>query len=192
MDAISITTLADRRNIEIERTVLKERGRLLNFIRQRVPDRDDAEDILQDVFFQFTQAYRTIESIERVTGWLFRVTRNKIADLYRKKKPEAFSQMRRARDAEDEDAMGLEELLPQMNIDPEDSMMRNVIWEALENALAEMPEAQREVFVMHEFEDISFREMSEQTGESINTLLSRKRYAVQFLRKHLEDIYNDL
>ncbi|WPP48163.1 RNA polymerase sigma factor [Catalinimonas niigatensis] len=191
MEAISITSLADRRNLEIERTVLKERGRLLNFIRQRVPDRDDAEDILQDVFFQFTQAYRTIESIERVTGWLFRVTRNKIADLYRKKKPEPFSQIR-PRDAEDEEALGLEELLPDMNIDPEDTMMRNVIWEALEAALGEMPTAQRDVFVMHEFEDISFREMSEMTGESINTLLSRKRYAIQFLRKKLQDIYNDL
>lgn len=191
MDAISITSLADRRNLEIEHTVHKERGRLLNFIRQRVPDRDDAEDILQDVFFQFTQAYRTIESIERVTGWLFRVTRNKIADLYRKKKPETFSQLR-PRDAEDDEALGLEELLPDMNIDPEDTMMRNIIWEALEVALAEMPETQREVFVMHEFEDISFREMSKMTGDSINTLLSRKRYAVQFLRKKLKDIYNDL
>jgi len=191
MEAISITTLADRREIEIANTVQKERKRLLNFIRQRVPDRDDAEDILQDVFVQFTQAYRKIESIERVTAWLFRVTRNKIADLYRKKKPEAFSNMR-SRDAEDEEALSLEDILPNMNIDPEDSMMRDVIWEALEAALEEMPENQRDVFVMHEFEDISFREMSEMTGESINTLLSRKRYAVQFLRKKLEDIYNDL
>ena len=191
MEAISITTLADRREIEIANTVQKERKRLLNFIRQRVADRDDAEDILQDVFVQFTQAYRKIESIERVTAWLFRVTRNKIADLYRKKKPEAFSKMR-SRDAEDEEALSLEDILPNMNIDPEDSMMRDVIWEALEAALEEMPENQRYVFVMHEFEDISFREMSEMTGESINTLLSRKRYAVQFLRKNLEDIYNDL
>lgn len=191
MEAISITTLADRREIEIADTVTKERKRLLNFIRQRVPDRDDAEDILQDVFVQFTQAYRKIESIERVTAWLFRVTRNKIADLYRKKKPESFSHMR-SRDAEDEEALSLEDILPNMNIDPEDSMMRDVIWEALEAALEEMPTSQRDVFVMHEFEDISFREMSEISGESINTLLSRKRYAVQFLRKKLEDIYNDL
>lgn len=191
MEAISITTLADRREIEIADTVTKERKRLLNFIRQRVPDRDDAEDILQDVFVQFTQAYRKIESIERVTAWLFRVTRNKIADLYRKKKPESFSHMR-SRDAEDEEALSLEDILPNMNIDPEDSMMRDVIWEALEAALEEMPSSQRDVFVMHEFEDISFREMSEMSGESINTLLSRKRYAVQFLRKKLEDIYNDL
>lgn len=191
MEAISITTLADKREIEIANTVQKERKRLLNFIRQRVPDRDDAEDILQDVFVQFTQAYRKIESIERVTAWLFRVTRNKIADLYRKKKTEAFSSMR-SRDAEDEEALSLEDILPNMNIDPEDSMMRDVIWEALEAALEEMPSNQRDVFVMHEFEDISFRQMSEMTGDSINTLLSRKRYAVQFLRKKLEDIYNDL
>jgi len=191
MKAIAITTLADRRELEIEHTVIKERKRLLNFIRQRVPDRDDAEDILQDVFVQFTQAYRKIESIERVTAWLFRVTRNKIADLYRKKKPESFSSMR-SRDAEDDEALNLEDILPNMNFDPEDSMMRDVIWEALEAALEKMPPNQRDVFVMHEFEDISFREMSEMTGDPINTLLSRKRYAVQFLRKKLEDIYNDL
>ena len=191
MEVISITTLADRRELEIEHTVRTERKRLLNFIHQRVPDRDDAEDILQDVFVQFTQAYRKIESIERVPAWLFRVTRNKIADLYRKKKPENFSNMR-SRDAEDDQALNLEDILPNMNIDPEDSMMRDVIWEALEAALEEMPVKQRDVFVMHEFEDISFRQMSEMTGESINTLLSRKRYAVQFLRKKLEDIYNDL
>jgi RNA polymerase sigma factor (sigma-70 family) len=191
MKAISITTLADRRELEIERTVQQERGRLLNFIRQRVADRDDAEDILQDVFMQFTQAYRKIESIERVTAWLFRVTRNKIADLYRKKKPETFSHMH-SRDAEDEEALSLDDVLPQMNFDPEDDMMRDVIWEAIQDALAEMPQPQREVFVLHEFEDVSFREMSEMTGESINTLLSRKRYAVQFLRKKLETIYQDL
>ncbi|MFP4090967.1 MAG: RNA polymerase sigma factor [Cyclobacteriaceae bacterium] len=191
MKAIAISTLADRREVEIEQTVRQERVRLLNFIRQRVPDRDDAEDILQDVFMQFTQAYRKIESIERVTAWLFRVTRNKIADLYRKKKPEAFSSMR-SRDAEDEEALSLEDVLPHMNFDPEDSMMRDVIWEAIQAALEEMPQAQREVFVMHEFEDVSFREMSEASGESINTLLSRKRYAVQFLRKKLEVVYNDL
>jgi RNA polymerase sigma factor (sigma-70 family) len=191
MEAISITTLADRRELEIEHTVRKERKRLLNFIRQRVPDRDDAEDILQDVFVQFTQAYRKIESIERVTAWLFRVTRNKIADLYRKKKPETFSNMR-SRDAEDDEALSLEDLLPNLNFDPEDSMMRDVIWEALEAALEEMPAKQRDVFVMHEFEDISFRQMSEVSGDSINTLLSRKRYAVQFLRKKLENIYKDL
>lgn len=164
---------------------------MLNFIRQRVADRDDAEDILQDVFMQFTQAYRKIESIERVTAWLFRVTRNKIADLYRKKKPETFSHMH-SRDAEDEEALSLDDVLPQMNFDPEDDMMRDVIWEAIQDALAEMPQPQREVFVLHEFEDVSFREMSEMTGESINTLLSRKRYAVQFLRKKLETIYQDL
>lgn len=188
MELIAIT---QRQNAEITQTVRQERSRLLSFIQQRIPDREEAEDILQDVFYQFTEAYRTIHSIERVTAWLFTVARNKITDRYRKKRPEPFSQKQVATD--DEGAgLRLEDILPDVSGSPDGEMMRAMIWAGIEEALDELPKLQREVFVMHEFEDKSFKEISAHTGVTVNTLLSRKRYAILHLRKRLQTLYNDL
>lgn len=180
-----------RQDAEITQTVRQERSRLLSFIQQRIPDRDEAEDILQDVFYQFTEAYRTINSIERVTSWLFTVARNKITDRYRKKRPETFSQQQLTTD-EAGQGLRLEDILPDVSGDPDSEMMRTMIWSAIEEALAELPRAQREVFVMHEFENLSFKAISAQTNVPVNTLLSRKRYAILHLRKRLRLLYDDL
>ncbi len=188
MELLAIT---QRQNAEITQTVRQERSRLLSFIQQRIPDRDEAEDILQDVFYQFTEAYRTIHSIERVTAWLFTVARNKITDRYRKKRPEPFSQKQVATDDEG-GGLRLEDILPDVSNSPDGEMMRAMIWTAIEEALDELPKLQREVFVMHEFEDKSFKEISAQTGVTINTLLSRKRYAILHLRKRLQALYDEL
>jgi len=192
MEALSLTGgLVPRKEDEISQTVRRESPRLLSFIQQRIPDREEAEDILQDVFYQFTEAYRTVKSIDRVTSWLFTVARNKITDRYRKKKPRNFSEQ--AVSAGDgETTLRLEDMLSDLSSHPESELMRSVIWNAVEDALDEMPEEQREVFVMHEFEDLSFKEISAATNTSVNTLLSRKRYAVLFLRKRLQSLYDDL
>ena len=191
MKAIAISATLQRQNDEIAQTVQQERGRLLNFIQQRIPDREEAEDILQDVFFQFTEAYRKINSVERVTAWLFTVARNKITDRYRKKRPTTFSQQQTAIDEEGE-SIRLEDILPDMSGNPDSELMRGIIWNAIEEALEELPESQREVFVMHEFEDMSFKEISAQKQVPVNTLLSRKRYAILHLRQRLQSLYDDL
>ncbi|MGB3585455.1 MAG: sigma-70 family RNA polymerase sigma factor [Tunicatimonas sp.] len=192
MEALSLTGgLIPRKENEISLTVQRERPRLLSFIQQRIPDREEAEDILQDVFYQFTEAYRTVKSIDRVTSWLFTVARNKITDRYRKKKPRSFSEQS-ASFTEGETSLRLEDMLSDLSSHPESELMRSVIWHAIEEALEEMPEDQREVFVMHEFEDRSFKEISAITDAPVNTLLSRKRYAVLFLRKRLQNLYDDL
>ena len=191
MKAIAISATLQRQNDEIAQTVQQERGRLLNFIQQRIPDREEAEDILQDVFFQFTEAYRKINSVERVTAWLFTVARNKITDRYRKKRPTTFSQQQTATDEEGE-SIRLEEILPDMSGNPDSELMRSIIWNAIEEALEELPESQREIFVMHEFEDMSFKEISAQKQVPVNTLLSRKRYAILHLRQRLQSLYDDL
>lgn len=180
-----------RKDDEISQTVRRERPRLLSFIQKRISDTDEAEDILQDVFYQFTEAYRTVKSIDRVTSWLFTVARNKITDRYRKKKPHTFSEQA-VQSADGETALRLEDVLPDLANHPESEMMRSVIWHAVEEALEEMPVEQREVFVMHEFEDLSFKEISAIVNTPVNTLLSRKRYAVLFLRKRLQQLYDDL
>ena len=191
MKAIAISATLQRQNDEIAQTVQQERGRLLNFIQQRIPDREEAEDILQDVFFQFTEAYRKINSVERVTAWLFTVARNKITDRYRKKRPITFSQQPTATD-EGGESIRLEDILPDMSGNPDSELMRTIIWNAIEEALEELPESQREVFVMHEFEDMSFKEISAQKQVPVNTLLSRKRYAILHLRQRLQSLYDDL
>lgn len=186
---------ADRkaRQRAIEDTVLKERGRLFRFIRDRVPAREDAEDVLQDVFYQLVAGYGDIQSIEKLTSWLFTVARNRITDLYRKKKPEpASNRLMRTGDDDGGELISLEEILPDLSGHPDRVLASNMIWEELEAALAELPKDQRDVFVAHEFEDKSFKDMAEESGESINTLLSRKRYSILFLRKRLENLYNDL
>jgi RNA polymerase sigma factor (sigma-70 family) len=181
---------AERKAI-VEQTVTAERNRLFNFIKKRVSDPGDAEDILQDVFYQLWQGYDTIENVERITSWLFRVARNKIIDRYRKLKPTSFSEIESVR-ADDEVPLLLADIIGDTSSSPDDVYTRELIWESIEEVLAELPKSQREVFVWHELEDLSFREMSELTGESINTLLSRKRYAVNYLRKRLQNLYNEI
>ena len=183
--------MSAERRVLVEQTVTAERNRLFNFIKKRVADPGDAEDILQDVFYQLWQGYDTIENVERITSWLFRVARNKIIDRYRKLKPVSFSEIERIRSG-DEAPLLLADIIGDTSASPDDVYTRELIWESIEEVLAELPKSQREVFVWHELEDLSFREMSERTGESINTLLSRKRYAVNYLRKRLQNLYNEI
>ncbi len=175
----------DRRIAEV---VEKERSRLRSFIRRRVPDPRDAEDVLQDVFYALVEANRLLMPIEHVTGWLFRVARNRITDLFRKKKPESFSDVV---DDESDDLLRLEDMLPSPDAGPEALYVRNLLLDELELALDELPEEQREVFVAHELEGRSFREMAAETGVGVNTLLSRKRYAVLHLRRRLRILYDE-
>ena len=174
----------------ISEVVKQERSRLRNFIRRRVPDPRDAEDILQDVFYELVEANRLLMPIEHITGWLFRVARNRIIDLFRKKKPESFSDAAVAREDDDE-LLRFEDLLPSPDAGPEALYARNVLLDELESALDELPEEQREVFVAHELEGRSFKEIAAETGVSVNTLLSRKRYAVLRLRERLQSIYDE-
>ena len=179
---------------QISEIVAEERSRLRNFIRRRVPDPADAEDILQEVFYKLVEANRLLMPIDHVTGWLFRVARNRITDLFRKKKPETFSDM--AVEDEDGELLQIEDLLPspidRFGAGPEAIYFRNVLLDELELALDELPDEQREVFVAHELEGRSFKELSAESGVNINTLLSRKRYAVLHLRERLQSIYDDL
>jgi len=173
----------------ISEVVERERSRLRNFIRRRVPDLRDAEDILQDVFYELVEANRLLMPIEHVSGWLFRVARNRIIDFFRKKKPERFSDAAVA--DEDDELLQLEEVLPSPDAGPEALYARKVLLDELELAVGELPEEQREVFVAHEVEGRSFKEIAAETGVSVNTLLSRKRYAVRRLRERLQRIYDE-
>ena len=176
-----------------KQTFLKEKNRLLSFIRNRVSSTEEAEDILQDVFFQFVSGYETIESLDRVTSWLFSVARNKIIDRYRREsaRPQR-ADLALHSDSDDDTPITLQEILPDLGNTPEDAMLREVIWTAIMEALDELPADQREIFILNEMEDKSFREIAEATGISINTLLSRKRYAILALRKKLQQLYDDL
>jgi RNA polymerase sigma factor (sigma-70 family) len=162
----------------------RDESRLRNFIRKRVLDNGDAEDVLQDVFYELIEAYRLMKPAEQVTAWLFRVARNRVTDLFRRKKAVSLNEPV----SEDEGALTLEDLLPSPDAGPDAVYARNVIFEALDEALEELPEEQREVFVAHEFLDRSFKELSDETGVSVNTLLSRKRYAVLALRERLQEL----
>jgi RNA polymerase sigma factor (sigma-70 family) len=173
----------------ISEVVEREQSRLRNFIRRRVPDRQDAEDILQDVFYKLVEANRLLMPIDQVTGWLFQVARNRITDLFRRKRPESFSDTALA--DEDDELLQLEDLLPSPDAGPEALYARQVLLDELELALDELPEEQRAVFVAHELEGRSFKEMSAATGVGVNTLLSRKRYAVLHLRERLQTIYDE-
>jgi RNA polymerase sigma factor (sigma-70 family) len=176
-----------------EQTFLKEKDRLLSFIRNRVSSLEEAEDILQDVFYQFVAGYETIESIDRVTSWLFSVARNKIIDRYRRDAARPQRADLRSQAGVEEDApLTLQEILPDLGNTPEDSYLREAIWEAIMDALDELPREQREIFIQNEIEEQSFREIAERTGVSINTLLSRKRYAILALRKKLQRLYDDI
>ena len=174
---------------QISEVVERERSRLRNFIRRRVQDPRDVEDILQDVFYKLVEANRLLMPIDHVTGWLFRVARNRITDLFRKKRPESFSDAPTG--DEDDELLRFEDLLPSLDAGPEAMYARNVLLDELELALDELPEEQRAVFVAHELEGRSFKEIAAETGVGVNTLLSRKRYAVLHLRERLQSIYDE-
>jgi RNA polymerase sigma factor (sigma-70 family) len=184
----SITAMAER-DLRVSEIVAEQRTRLRSFIRRRVPDPSDAEDIVQEVFYELVEANRLLMPIEHVTGWLYRVARNRIIDLFRKKKPERFSDA--AIENEDGEILQVEDLLPSPDAGPEALYMRSVLLDELELAIEALPEEQREVFIAHEIDGQSFKEMSAETGISMSTLLSRKRYAILHLRERLQNIYNE-
>jgi RNA polymerase sigma factor (sigma-70 family) len=174
----------------ISDVVGREQSRLRSFIRRRVPDPRDVEDILQEVFTELVEANRLLMPIDHVAGWLFQVARNRIIDLFRKKKPENFSDIDVA--SEDDERLRLEDLLPSPDAGPDALYARQVLLDELELAVGELPEDQRAVFVAHEIEGRSFKEMAVETGVGVNTLLSRKRYAVLRLRERLRGTYDEL
>ena len=173
----------------IAEVVSAQGSRLRNFIRKRVPNEADAEDLLQEVFYELVEANRLLMPIEYVTGWLFQVARNRITDLFRKKKPENFTDAS-AMD-EDGELRAIEDLLPSPDAGPDALYLRKLLLDELEIALSELPDEQREVFIAHELEGRSFKELSAETGVIVNTLLSRKRYAVLQLRQRLQRIHEE-
>ena len=188
--ALSIEAMTREQDQRISAAVEKEQSRLRNFIRRHVPDPGDAEDILQDVLYELVEAYRLMKPIEQAGAWLFRVARNRITDRFRKKKAMLVSDL--AQVEEDGEMSSLEELLPSPDAGPEAAYARSLLLEELEDALEELPDEQREVFIAHEFEGRSFKELAAESGVSVNTLLSRKHYAVLYLRERLREIYDDL
>ena len=189
MDELASTSMTEQ-DRQISEIISEERSRLRNFIRRRVPDPSDVEDIVQEVFYELVEANRRLMPIEHLTGWLYRVARNRITDLFRKQKPEGFSDA--AVEDEDGDLLQIEDLLPSPDAGPEALYARHLLLEEMEAALAELPREQREVFVAHELEGKSFKQMAAETGLGVNTLLSRKRYAVLRLRERLQDVYDEL
>jgi len=181
--------MAVEQDQRISETFARERGRLRNFIRRRIADEGEAEDILQEVFYEFIEAYRLMKPIEQAGAWLFQVARNRITDLFRKKKPEPMPVV--SRNEEDGEPVFLDQVLPSLDAGPDAIYARNLLLEEIEAALDELPEEQREVFVAHEIEGRSFKELSAAAGVSVNTLLSRKHYAVLHLRERLRDIYRE-
>ena len=181
--------MAVEQDQRISDVVIREQSRLRNFIRRRVPDPRDAEDILQDVFCELVEANRLLMPIDHVTGWLFRVARNRIIDFFRKKKPQSFTDTAIVDDGDE--LLRLEDLLPSPDGGPEALYARNVLLDELELAIDELPADQRDAFVGHELEGRSFKQMAAESGVSVNTLLSRKRYAVLNLRERLQKIYTE-
>jgi RNA polymerase sigma factor (sigma-70 family) len=190
VEALSKQWMMAKQDERISEAVEREQARLSNFIRKRVADPGDAEDILQEVFYELVEAYRLMKPVEQVTAWLFRVARNRITDLFRKRQREA---LRREPDVltEDGEVFQLEDLLPAPDAGPDAAYARSVLLEELDAALEELSDEQRAVFVAHELMGYSFKEIAAQTGVSVNTLLSRKHYAVQHLRERLQAIYDD-
>jgi RNA polymerase sigma factor (sigma-70 family) len=174
----------------ISEAIDREQSRLRNFIRRRVADREDAEDILQDVFYELIEAYRLMKPVEQLTAWMFRVARNRITDLFRRRQREALRN-EPAPVADDGEMLQLEDLLPSPDAGPDAAYARSVLLEEVDAALDELPDEQREVFVAHELMGYSFKELAAQTGVSVNTLLSRKHYAVLFLRQRLQAIHDE-
>lgn len=169
----------------------KEGDKLFNFIRSRVPTNEDAEDIFQEVFFQLSDAYLVAKDIRNGGAWVFKVARNKIIDFFRKHKTLRLDDMTYSGN-DDGDVLSLTDIIPSSDKGPEHDMLRNMVTEVIEETLSELPKNQRQVFEMHEFEGISFKEMAEITGENENTLITRKRYAILKLRENLQSIYNDM
>ncbi len=180
--------MASEQDRRISEVVEREQSRLRRFIRRRVPDPLDAEDILQEVFYELVQANRLLMPIDHLTGWLFRVARNRITDLFRKKQPERFSD---AAMADEDDDLIPEDVLPSADAGPEAEYARSILMDELADAIAELPKDQRDIFIAHELEGRSFQELAKETGVSINTLLARKRYAVQRLRARLQDVHDE-
>jgi RNA polymerase sigma factor (sigma-70 family) len=176
-------------NRRLSKVIQSERRRLFHFIRKRVEDEGDAEDILQDVFYELIEAYRLMKPVEQVGAWLYRVARNRIIDRFRKRKPEPLGEI--SRGGGDGDTLRLEDLLPSAEAGPEAAFARKVLIEELDAAIEELPDEQREVFIAHEIDGRSFRQLAEETGVSINTLLSRKRYAIRHLRRRLRAIHDE-
>ncbi len=191
-DALTITRMVEEQNDSIKDVVEEHGNRLFNFIRNRVADLEDAQDILQDVFYEFTETSRLPEPIEQASSWLFRVARNKIIDKYRKKKTDRLDDLKLKGQSNDEEKYFLSDLIAANDETPDNRFDNSVLMLAIEEALDELPKEQREVFVMHELENKSFKEISASTGVTLNTLLSRKRYAIVHLRKRLSDLYNEL
>ncbi len=179
------------RNERIGLIVDKERKGLFGFIKKHVSVKEDAEDILQEVFYRLTAAYDEIEYIEKITQWLYRTARNKIIDLYRKKKTKAMD-FYFVHDGNDDEQLSLADILPAVGSSTEDKILSELIWEEIEEALSELPEEQREVFILNELEQMTFKEISELTKVPVNTLLSRKRYAVLYLREQLKELYKEI
>jgi RNA polymerase sigma factor (sigma-70 family) len=190
MEPPPITSPMSERDREITATVLRERTKLGNFIRRRVRDPGDAEDILQDVLHELVQAYRLPEPIEQVSAWLFRVARNRIIDRFRKKKEQPLAEM--IDDGDINDEYRLDMALPAQDAGPEAAYARSVLLAALQDALDELPANQRDVFIAHELEGRGFKELAAASGVSVNTLLARKRYAVLHLRARLQAVYDEL
>ena len=186
---VSVDWMTAGQDKRISEVVERERPRLRNFIRRRVPDPRDAEDIVQEVFYELVEAYRLMQPIEQVGAWLFRVARNRIIDLFRKKKPEAFSDSEIVTD--DGELLRWEEMLPSREVGPEGMYARTVLAAELDDALQELPAEQREVFIAHELEGRGFKELAAETGVNANTLRTRKRYAVLHLRERLQAIYEE-
>lgn len=180
-----------RKPLHISDIIKSQGARLQGFIRKRVRSGEDAEDVLQDVYYQLAEADYLMKPIEQITAWLFTVARNRITDHYRKRKPEPIPEIYEGSDDDDlhEDLSGL---MFDDGITPETEYLRSLVWEELEEALSELPEEQRQAFELHEMKGLSFKEISKITGETVNTLISRKRYAVLFLRERLQIIYDEL
>ena len=176
---------------KIGKAYTEEHDRLLGYIRKRVPESYEAEDILQDVFYQLTRGFNELSRIKNLTSWLYTVANNRIIDGYRKKKNKTVDIISKGASSE-EGPLSLEEILPDLGDTPEDTELKQIIWETIDQTLEELPEEQSEVFIMHEFEEMSFKEISEITGLGVNTLISRKRYAVLELRNRLKHLYNQL
>lgn len=184
-------TLIESKKKELDTTIHKEQGKLLNFINTRMPSAEDAEDILQDVFYEFVETVREAEPLEKAVAWLYKVARNKITDWYRKKRPERFEN-KTVDHQYDEEPLFLADILSSVDRPADDQMLLKAISEELLDALESLPVKQREVFVLHEIEGNSLRQIAEQTNSPIKTVISRKYYAVQFLREQLRDLYNEL
>ena len=182
-------TLMIEQDRQISEVIAEERSRLRSFIRKRVPNEADVEDLLQEVFYELVAANRLLMPIEFVTGWLYRVARNRITDLFRKKRPENFTDA--AVEDEEGELLRIEDLLPSLDAGPDAIYIRNLLLDELELALSELPAEQREIFVAHELDGLSFKELSTESGVNVNTLLSRKRYAVLYLRQRLQKIHDE-